>query len=94
MAARKERKMKKEIKVEWCENWIRKLFERIPVENVGIRSGLFWDMAEKSGLWIRGTYGSPMSKALENLTTVEAISNNGEFLYHVFRMKPEKALNR
>ena len=44
-------------------------------------------MAEKSGLWIRGTYGMPMSEALEKLTKVETVSDdNGKFLYNVFRL--------
>ena len=57
--------MKKEIKVEWCENFIKSVFE-----------------AEKSGLWVRGTYGSPMSKALEKLVKVEILSD-----YTVFRLR-------
>lgn len=78
---------KKEIKIEWCENWIKRKFERLTFENGGIEVNLFWKMAEASGLWERGTYGSPMSQALEKLTKVETVRNaNGEFLYHVFRL--------
>lgn len=44
-------------------------------------------MAEASGLWERGTYGTPMSKALEELTKVESIlDENGNYLYSVFRL--------
>ena len=74
--------MKKEIKVEWCENFIKSVFEKIPFENGGIEINLFWDKAEKSGLWVRGTYGSPMSKALEKLVKVEILSE-----YTVFRLR-------
>ena len=74
--------MKKEIKVEWCENFIQSVFEKIPFENGGIEINLFWDKAEKSGLWVRGTYGSPMSKALEKLVKVEILSD-----YTVFRLR-------
>lgn len=78
----------KEIKVEWCENWIKAQFKKIPFENSGIYTGLFWDKAEKSGLWVRGTYGSPMSEALSKLTTVETVHDSeGNFLYHVFKLK-------
>ena len=74
--------MKKEIKVEWCENFIKSVFEKIPFENGGIEINLFWDKAEKSGLWVRGTYGSPMSKALEKLVKVEILSD-----YTVFHLR-------
>ena len=74
----------KKIKVEWCENWIKAQFKKLPFENGGIYTGLFWDKAEKSGLWVRGTYGSPMSEALEKLTKVETVHDNeGNFLYNV-----------
>lgn len=77
----------KKIKVEWCENWIKAQFKKLPFENGGIYTGLFWDKAEKSGLWIRGTYGSPMSEALEKLTKVETVHDNeGNFLYNVFKL--------
>lgn len=78
----------KNIKVEWCKNFINALFKKHYPQAKGIYTGLFWDLAEKSGLWERGTYGTPMSKALEELTTVEAIQDaNGNFAYHVFRLK-------
>ncbi len=77
----------KNVKVEWCENFIKSVFEKMPFENGGIYTGLFWDKAEKSGLWIRGTYGTPMSEALEKLTIVETVSDDkGNFMYNVFRL--------
>ena len=75
----------KKIKIEWCENFIKSLFEDKRCK--GIYTGLFWELAEKSGLWERGTYPSPMSKALSNLTRVEIISDNdGNYLYTVFKL--------
>lgn len=75
----------KNIKVDWCMNFIKKTFEKKQCR--GIEVGCFWDMAERSGLWERGTYGTPMSKALEELTKVETISDeNGNCLYTVFRL--------
>lgn len=60
---------------------------RFPGKNAGIEVGCFWKMAEASGLWERGTYGTPMSKALEELTKVESIlDENGNYLYSVFRL--------
>lgn len=80
----------KKIKIEWCENWIKARFTKHhPYPGVGgIEAHLFWDMAEKAGLWVRGTYNTPMTKALEKLCTVEIASDNdGNFLYHYFRLK-------
>ena len=80
--------MKKEVKIEWCKNFIKSVFKKIPFENGGIEVNCFWSKAEKSGLWERGTYGTPMSKALEELTEIETIRNEkGEYLYTVFRLK-------
>ena len=77
----------KEIKVEWCKNWIRRTFKKLPFENSGIEAGCFWEMAEKSELWVRWTYGSPMSQALEAPTKVEIIhDDSGKYLYSVFRL--------
>lgn len=75
----------KEVKVEWCKNFIKSVFEKHDCK--AIYTECFWDMAEKSGLWVRGTYGTPMSKALEELTKVETISDgDGNYLYTVFRL--------
>ena len=77
----------KVIKVEWCKNWIKKSFAELPEWVTGIEITCFWKMAEESELWIPGTYGSPMSKALEELVNVIPITDNGNFLYNVFRLK-------
>lgn len=75
----------KNIKVEWCMNFINKIFEKKQCNGVEVLC--FWDMAERSGLWERGTYGTPMSEALEKLTKVEAVCNDeGKFLYHIFKL--------
>lgn len=77
----------KQIKVEWCENFIKAVFRKHVPKDGGIYTGCFWDMAEKSGLWERETYGTPMSMALEKLTKVEAVHDNeGNFLYDVFKL--------
>ena len=73
----------KEIKVEWCENFIRAAFTKhhaFPGPNADIEINCFWDMAERSGLWVRGTYDSPMSQALENLVEVDAFCKPEHFL--------------
>ena len=80
--------MEKVIRIEWCENWSKAVFEKQYPQMSGIYTGLFWELAEKAGLWVRGTYGSPMSKALSNLTNVETVNGkDGEFLYDVFKLK-------
>ena len=80
----------KQIKVEWCENFIRAQFTKhhaFPGLNAGIEVNCFWKMAEASGLWERGTYGTPMSEALSKLTKVETIHDeDGNFLYNVFKL--------
>lgn len=80
----------KDIKVEWCENFIRARFTKhhpFPGPNAGIEVSCFWKMAEASGLWERGTYGSPMSEALGNLTKAESIlDDNGNYCYTVFKL--------
>ena len=86
---RKARKMK-QVKVEWCENFIRAQFTKhhaFPGPNAGIEVNCFWKMAEKSGLWERGTYGSPMTEALVNLTVVDSVHDDeGNVLFNVFRL--------
>ena len=78
----------RQVKVEWCENWIKKTFAKIPFPNGGIESNCFWRMAEASGLWERGTYGSPMSKAVSELVNLEFVQDdNRDHLYTVFRLK-------
>lgn len=77
----------KDIKIEWCENFIKSVFEKIPFENGGIEINLFWNKAEKSGLWEHGTDGTPMSQALEKLIRVEVVSDeDGNYVYSVFRL--------
>lgn len=78
----------KEIKVEWCKNFIKATFRKYVPEGGGIYTNCFWDMAEESGLWIRGSHGSPMGQALEEMAKMEPVNDdNGNFLFHVFRLK-------
>jgi len=80
--------MDKNIKIEWCENFIKSVFRKLPCKNGGIEVGCFWNKAEQSGLWVRGAYGTPMSQALEKLVEVESIKgDDGIFAYNVFRLK-------
>ncbi len=80
----------KKIKVEWCENFIKAAFAKHhgrPGPNAGIEVNCFWKKAETSGLWERGTYGTPMSEALMKLTTIETIlDDDGSFCYSVFKL--------
>ena len=83
----------KKVRIEWCENFIKSAFRKhVPFENGAIEAGCFWNLAERSGLWERGTYGTPMSAALEKLTNVEIVSDDsGAYLYSVFRLKRAEA---
>lgn len=83
--------MKKEIKIEWCENWIKHTFKKLLIDrgmpDGGIETSCFWKLAEQSGLWVKGTYGSSMSKALSKLTSVEIVSYDGKYVYSIFKLK-------
>jgi hypothetical protein len=72
----------KVIKVEWCENWLKKTFKKLPEGMTGIERNLLFKMAEQAGLYIKGTYGSPLSQALSNLVTVHYTDN-----YSYFQLK-------
>ena len=80
----------KEIKVEWCESFIKARFTKhhpFPGLNAGIEVGCFWKAAERSGLWERGAYGSQMSAALSKLCKVKTVSDeNGNYCYSVFQL--------
>ena len=80
----------KEIKVEWCENWIRAQFTKhhaFPGPTAGIERNLMFRKAAAAGLYIPGTYGSPFSVALGNVCTIDAVHDaDGNFCYHVFRL--------
>ena len=78
----------KKIKIEWCENFIKSLFSKKIPTGGGIEVNCFWKLAEASGLYVCGTYATPMTEALENLTTVETVKDaNGDFTYNVFKLK-------
>lgn len=80
--------MSKQIKVEWCENWIRAKFKKLPEFADGFEAFHFWDMASKSGLYEKGTYGTPMSKAIGNLCEIETCYGpDGQFAYNAFKLK-------
>ena len=82
----------KEIKVEWCENFIRAAFgpKHHPFsgkQDAGIEVNFFWKMAQAAGLWEPEIYNGPMTKALEKLTVVKSVQDDkGNFLYNVFRL--------
>lgn len=80
----------KQIKVEWCKNWIKSRFKKLPEGITGIeRSGFFKD-AENAGLYVPGTYGSPMSEAIMELLDAKIKrGKNGEFCYYYFEMLHE-----
>jgi len=69
-----------EKKVIWCENWLKKTFEKYP----SIERNYLFELASKAGLYTQDTYGSELSAALENVgAKIKSISNSdGEFLYH------------
>lgn len=78
----------KEMYVALCEDFIVDFFAEHCKDGGGVEINCFWDAVEKSGLWIRGTYGTAMSEALERRVTLEtSYDSNGIFCYNVFRLK-------
>ena len=78
----------KNVKVEWCENFIRARFTKHhPFPGGGIEVHCFWKMAEASGLYERGTYSSPMSEALAKLCKFEDVRDeDGNICYTVCKL--------
>ena len=78
-------KKMKQVTVKDCEKFIKELFAKY--QGKGIETNYFFKLAEARGLYVRGTYGSPISIALDNLTDVYTISDyKGNYLYSVFRL--------
>lgn len=75
----------KNIKVEWCENFIRAYFKKHNCK--GVYTKLMFEEAEKAGLYVKGTYGSPFSEALSRVTkVVDNYDINGNYAYSSFEL--------
>ncbi len=75
----------KNIKVEWCENFIRAYFKKHNCK--GVYTKLMFEEAEKAGLYVKGTYGSPFSEALSRITkVVDNYDINGNYAYSSFEL--------
>ena len=79
----------RDIRQEWCEDWILAAFAKIPgFADPGIETDLFWRLAVRSGLYVSGTYDTPMSRALEKLCRVVTVQDaNGNCAYVAFHLK-------
>lgn len=77
----------KEIKVEWCRNFIKAFFEKHVSEGGGAYTKCLLDAAERAGLYKRGTCVMPMNKALAEFTKIEIVTDEkGNCLYAVFKL--------
>ena len=76
--------MLNEKKITWCENWLKATFAKLPAGITGIERNHLFDLAEKAGLYTKGTYGSEFSAALTNIGVKvrDETSRNGAFKYH------------
>jgi hypothetical protein len=75
----------KNIKVEWCENFIRAYFKKHNCK--GVYTKLMFEEAEKAGLYVKGTYGSSFSEALSRITkVVDNYDINGDYAYSSFEL--------
>lgn len=71
-----------------CKQFIKGFFKEHCIPGGGVYTECFFEAAEKSKLYVKGTYGTPMSEALSELVTVETVSDkNGEFKYNIFKLK-------
>lgn len=71
-----------------CKQFIKDFFEEHCIPGGGVYTECFFEAAEKSKLYVKGTYGTPMSKALSELVNVEPVSDkNGKVKYYVFKLK-------
>lgn len=71
------------VTVDECQDFIEGIFRDKNCK--GIETECFWKMAEKVGLWKRGTYGSAMSEALKMLTKVVSHHDeDGNWIYNTF----------
>lgn len=68
--------------------WIIKQF--VDRDCLGIECNCMFEMAEKAGLYTKGTYGSDFSKALEQVCIVDSVLRGNDWLYNVFRLQEDK----
>ncbi len=67
---------------------LRIFLQSIVKETAVLKQVVFGKRQKKSGLWVRETYDTAMSVALEELTTVESVSDDtGKYLFSVFKLK-------
>lgn len=57
------------VSTEQCEQFIRNLFKENDYKEINANG--FWREAELSGLWVRGTFDSPMTSAVLKLLKVK-----------------------
>lgn len=68
------------------ENYIKAFFKKHDCR--GVYTECLFEDAARRGLYVPGTYGSPFSQALANVTEVEAIhDDNGEYIYSIFKLR-------
>lgn len=74
------------IKLELCKEFIKMVFAEKKCK--GIETNCFFRMASEVGLYTPNTYGTAMSKALEELCSVESRQDeDGNFAYNSFVLK-------
>lgn len=57
------------VSTEQCEQFIKNLFKDKHYKKINVN--VFWRKAELSGLWVRGTFDSPMTSAVLKLLKVK-----------------------
>lgn len=70
------------------ERFVVNTFQKLPEWATGIETECFFKMAEKAKLYVPGTYGTPISQAIEKYCNVKTVSKeDGSFLFNTFILK-------
>lgn len=75
-----------ELKIKACKEFIKDTFNNKNCR--GILISLMFNMAAEEGIYEKGTYGTPFSTALGEVTEVEVVNDaSGNHLYSIFVLK-------
>lgn len=78
-----------ELKIKACKEFIKDVYKNKDCR--GVLVSLMFDMAEREGIYDKGTYGTPFSIALKETTIIECVHDaSGQYLYSIFVLNNRK----